>query len=113
MSSTPMRILVTAQAFAVSGSVFRDKLGKLGCTVIDSESWGPLTLDRLIEQARDCDAIIAATDPYSQASFVALPRLKPFARFGIWVDRFDLSSATHQGISVPNVPVCLPDSGSD
>lgn len=104
MSSTPMRILVTAQAFSASGGAFRDKLGKLGCTVIDSEAWGPLTLDRLIDQARDCDAIVAATDPYCQAAFDALPRLKLVARCGIGVDSVDLASASEHGILVTNVP---------
>ena len=113
MSSTPMRILVTAQAFAVSGGAFRDKLGKLGCTVVDSEAWGPLTLDRLIDQARDCDAIVAATDPYSQAAFDALPRLKLVARCGIGVDSVDLASASGHGILVTNVPDAMTDAVAD
>ncbi|MFM7930810.1 MAG: hypothetical protein ACKO9Q_24140, partial [Pirellula sp.] len=75
MSSTPMRILVTAQAFAVSGTAYREKLGKLGCQVVDSKSWGPLPLETLIEQAQGCGAIIAAIDPYCDAAFEALPRL--------------------------------------
>lgn len=113
MSSTPMRVLVTAQAFAVSGGVFRDKLVKLGCTVIDSEAWGPLTLDRLIDQARDCDAIVAATDPYCQAAFDALPRLKLVARCGIGVDSVDLASASEHGILVTNVPDAMTDAVAD
>jgi len=113
MSSTPMRILVTAQAFAVSGSAFRDKLGKLGCTIVDSETWGPLKLDRLIDQARGCDAIVAAIDPYCEAAFDALPRLKLIARCGIGIDSVDLASATEHGIIVTNVPDAMTDAVAD
>ncbi|MFM8400946.1 MAG: hypothetical protein ACKOAH_24225 [Pirellula sp.] len=94
MSSTPMRILVTAQAFAVSGTAYREKLGKLGCQVVDAKFWGPLPLESLIEQAQGCDAIIAAIDPYCDAAFEALPRLKLVARCGIGIDSVDLVSAT-------------------
>lgn len=113
MSSTPMRILVTAQAFAVSGGAFRDRLGKLGCTLVDAETWGPLTLDRLIEQAQGCDAIIAAIDPYCQAAFAALPRLKLVARCGIGIDSVDLASASEHGILVTNVPDAMTDAVAD
>jgi len=108
-----MRILVTAQAFAVSGSAFRDKLSKLGCTIVDSETWGPLKLDRLIDQARGCDAIVAAIDPYCDGAFDALPRLKLVARCGIGIDSVDLASATKHGIIVTNVPDAMTDAVAD
>lgn len=113
MSSTPMRILVTAQAFAVSGTAYREKLGKLGCQVVDSKTWGPLTLDALIEQARGCDAVIAAIDPYCDSAFEALPRLKLVARCGIGIDSVDLVSATKHGIMVTNVPDAMTDAVAD
>ena len=113
MSSTPMRVLVTAQAFAVSGMAYREKLGKLGCHVEDSSSWGPLGLDSLIEQANQCDAIIAAIDPYCHEAFEALPRLKLIARCGIGIDSVDLGSATEHGILVTNVPDAMTDAVAD
>jgi phosphoglycerate dehydrogenase-like enzyme len=113
MSSTPMRILVTAQAFAVSGTAYRERLGKLGCQVVDAKSWGPLTLSSLIEQAQGCDAIIAAVDPYCDAAFEALPRLKLVARCGIGIDSVDLVSATEHGIMVTNVPDAMTDAVAD
>lgn len=113
MSSTPMRILVTAQAFAVSGTAYREKLGKLGCQVVDAKTWGPLTLDALIEQARGCDAVIAAIDPYCDSAFEALPRLKLVARCGIGIDSVDLVSATKHGIMVTNVPDAMTDAVAD
>ena len=113
MSSTPMRILVTAQAFAVSGTAYREKLSKLGCQVVDAKTWGPLTLDALIEQARGCDAVIAAIDPYCDSAFEALPRLKLVARCGIGIDSVDLVSATKHGIMVTNVPDAMTDAVAD
>lgn len=113
MSSAPMRILVTAQAFAVSGKTYRDKLGKLGCQVIDSQSWGPLSLEQLIEQAQGCDAVIAAIDPYCQEAFETLPKLKLVARCGIGIDSVDLVSATKHGILVTNVPDAMTDAVAD
>lgn len=113
MSSTPPRILVTAQAFAVSGMAYREKLGKLGCQVVDAKTWGPLTLDSLIEQAQECDAIIAAVDPYCDAAFEALPKLKLVARCGIGIDSVDLVSATKHGIMVTNVPDAMTDAVAD
>lgn len=113
MSSTPAKILVTAQAFAVSGKAYREDLGKLGCQVIDAKSWGPLSLSDLIEQAKDCDAIIAAIDPYCDAAFEALPRLKLVARCGIGIDSVDLTSATKHGILVTNVPDAMTDAVAD
>jgi phosphoglycerate dehydrogenase-like enzyme len=108
-----MRILVTAQAFAVSGTAYREKLGKLGCQVVDAKSWGPLPLESLIEQAQGCDAIIAAIDPYCDAAFEALPRLKLVARCGIGIDSVDLVSATKHGIMVTNVPDAMTDAVAD
>jgi len=100
-----MRILVTAQAFAVSGTEYRERLGKLGCQVIDAKTWGPLSLDSLIEQAQGCDAIIAAIDPYCQEAFKALPRLKLVARCGIGIDSVDLVSATEHGVLITTCPM--------
>lgn len=113
MSSTPMRILVSAQAFAVSGTEYRERLNKLGCQVIDAKTWGPLSLDSLIEQAQGCDAIIAAIDPYCEAAFKALPRLKLVARCGIGIDSVDLVSATEHGVLVTNVPDAMTDAVAD
>lgn len=113
MSSTPMRILVTAQAFAVSGKAYREKLGKLGCDVIDSKTWGPLSPEQLVEQAQGCDAVIAAIDPYSSNAFSALPRLKLVARCGIGIDSVDLASATEHGVIVTNVPDAMTDAVAD
>jgi len=108
-----MRILVTAQAFAVSGTEYRERLGKLGCQVIDAKTWGPLSLDSLIEQAQGCDAIIAAIDPYCQEAFKALPRLKLVARCGIGIDSVDLVSATEHGVLITNVPDAMTDAVAD
>ena len=113
MSSSPVRILVTAQAFAVSGTAYRERLGKLGCQVVDAKSWGPLTLDQLIEQGQGCDAIIAAIDPYCEPAFRALPQLKLVARCGIGIDSVDLDSATLHGIIVTNVPDAMTDAVAD
>ncbi|MFO0940228.1 MAG: phosphoglycerate dehydrogenase [Pirellulales bacterium] len=75
--------------------------------------FGPLPLDLLIVEAKDCDAIIAATDPYHSETFAALPRLKLVARCGVGIDSVDLKAATEAGVTVTNVPHAMTDAVAD
>jgi D-3-phosphoglycerate dehydrogenase / 2-oxoglutarate reductase len=86
----PWKILVTARAFSVSGSQARTQLVACGCEVIEAACFGPLTRQQLVNAAGDCQAVIAATDPYDSATFQALPGLKLVARCGVGIDSVDL-----------------------
>lgn len=107
------KILVTAQAFAVSGSEARRELEAAGCELAHSKSWGPLTESDLMEQAHDVDAVIAATDPYISKVFQSLPNLKLVARCGVGIDSVDLAAASAAGVLVTNVPFAMTDAVAD
>jgi D-3-phosphoglycerate dehydrogenase / 2-oxoglutarate reductase len=112
-SVAAIKVLVTAQAFAVSGQNARSLLEAKQCQLIQSRSWGPLSREQLIEQALDCDAIIAATDPYDAETFESLPKLKLVARCGVGIDSVQLVDATRSGILVSNVPSAMTDAVAD
>ncbi len=107
------KILVTAQAFAVSGQAAHKLLVDGGYEVVVASTFGPLTLESLIREAHDCDAIIAATDPYDHMTFAALPRLKLVARCGVGVDSVNMQQATDAGVLVTNVPHAMTDAVAD
>jgi phosphoglycerate dehydrogenase-like enzyme len=107
------KILVTAQAFAVSGGDARRELEAAGCELLPSKSWGPLTESELIAQAHEVDAVIAATDPYVSNVFESLPRLKLVARCGVGIDSVDLAAASGAGVLVTNVPFAMTDAVAD
>jgi D-3-phosphoglycerate dehydrogenase / 2-oxoglutarate reductase len=113
MTTAAWNVLVTAQAFAVSGQGPWQDLLRAGCHVRSSSVFGPLSLEHLITEAAECDAIIAATDPYDQATFEALPRLKLVARCGVGVDSVDMQQATAAGVIVTNVPHAMTDAVAD
>lgn len=107
------KVLVTARAFADSGQNAMELLNQRNCNVQLATRFGPLPLEDLIQQARDCDAIIAATDPYCEAAFSSLPKLKLVARCGVGIDSVDLSQATQHGILITNVPNAMTDAVAD
>jgi len=111
--TTQMKILVTAQAFSVTGRDLQARLEALGCSVQHALRWGPLSKEELCSQAAQADAIIAATDPYSANVFSKLPNLKLIARCGIGTDSVDLQAATQHGVIVTNVPDAMTDAVAD
>lgn len=111
--TTQMKILVTAQAFSVTGRDLQARLESLGCCVQHSLRWGPLSEEELITQAAYADAVIAATDLYSDKVFAKLPQLKLVARCGIGTDSVDLKAATQHGVLVTNVPDAMTDAVAD
>ena len=48
---------------------------------------GPIPEVELTELLRDCDAVIASSDPYTAAMFAGLPGFKMVARCGVGYDR--------------------------
>ena len=58
----------------------------------------------LIDHIGDADALIAGTEPITQAVMAAAPRLRLIARVGIGVDNVDLLAARRRGIKVCYTP---------
>lgn len=108
-----MKILVTAQAFSVSGRALQSQLEALDCSILHSNPWGPLNENDLIDQAAEADVIIAATDSYSPIVFKSLPNLKLIARCGVGIDSINIPAATQSGVIVTNVPEAMTDAVAD
>ncbi len=109
----PWNVLVTARAFHDSGIDAWKSLEAVGCRITISDRWGPLTEASLIEQLRNMDAVIAATDPYSPAVFAQCSALKLVARCGVGIDSVSLPAATDAGVIVTNVPDAMTDAVAD
>lgn len=107
------RVFVTARAFEDSGAEARRALLDRNCELILASRFGPLPLEMLIDEAKECDAIIAATDPYHSETFAALPRLKLVARCGVGIDSVDLKAASDAGVVITNVPHAMTDAVAD
>jgi D-3-phosphoglycerate dehydrogenase len=65
---------------------------------------GITTEDRVIEMARNADAILVVRADMSVRVLDALPRLRVIGRYGIGVDNIDLDAADARGIAVVNAP---------
>jgi D-3-phosphoglycerate dehydrogenase len=65
---------------------------------------GITTEDRVIEMARNADAILVVRANMSARVLDALPRLRVIGRYGIGVDNIDLDAADARGIAVVNAP---------
>ncbi len=112
-SNQPFKVVVTAQAFAVSGKESREQLLAAGCEVINARQWGPLSKPDLIKHLCDADAVIAATDPYEADVFAACQNLRLIARCGVGIDSVKLNDATQAGVIVTNVPDAMTDAVAD
>lgn len=106
-------VLVTARAVWVSGERAIEQLEAAGCRVKRSRAAGPVPEEELIEQLRDCEAVIASNDPYNARVFAACPNLKVLARCGVGIDRIDLAAATASGVLVTSTPGAMTEAVAD
>ena len=107
------KVLVTARAFWVSGDEASARLQEAGCTVVRSPIAGPIPEGELTDLLRDCDAVIASSDPYTSHMFSALPHFKMVARCGVGYDRVDVSAATEAGVIVTTTPGAMTEAVAD
>jgi lactate dehydrogenase-like 2-hydroxyacid dehydrogenase len=72
-------------------------------------------LERLIDAARNCDAIVpTVVDDVPAAVFAAMPRrLRIVANFGVGFDRIDLAAAKASEVVVTNTPGVLTEDTAD
>lgn len=63
-----------------------------------------VTVEDIIKDVADCDAILARTAPFPKEVILAGPRLKVIGRHGVGVDNIDLETCTEKGIWVTNAP---------
>jgi lactate dehydrogenase-like 2-hydroxyacid dehydrogenase len=72
-------------------------------------------LERLVQAARDYDAIVPTVVDDVPAAVFETPgrRLRIVANFGVGFDRIDLAAARHNGVVVTNTPGALTDDTAD
>lgn len=76
---------------------------------------GTVPIERVVDAARDADAIVSTvTDPVPAAVFQTRPRrLGIVANFGVGVERIDLVAAAQAGVRVTNTPGVLTECTAD
>lgn len=104
---------MTARAVWQTGSAAVNLLNSAGCEVVQSTVPAPLPENDLIAQLRDCDAVIAGSDPYNARVFAACPKLKVISRCGVGIDSVDLKAATEAGVVLTNTPGAMADAVAD
>ncbi len=107
------RVFITARAFRDNGQEAEAMLVAEGCEVVHSAEYGPLGADVLAPLLEPFDAIIAATDAYTEALFEACPRLRVVSRWGIGIDTVDLAAATRAGVAITNTPGTITEAVAD
>jgi phosphoglycerate dehydrogenase-like enzyme len=106
-------VLVTAGAFKETPGEGHGRLIAAGCTVTQAARRGPLPAAELLAALSGRDAVIASTDPYTDAVLAASPRLKIISRWGVGLDSIDLAAATRHGVVVAYTPGRTTDAVAD
>jgi D-3-phosphoglycerate dehydrogenase len=79
-----------------------DELAGLGVELVQDLG---TTADDIVNTAREAVAILAGSPPkFDREVLSRLPSLKVIARYGVGVDKIDVSAATDLGIMVTNLP---------
>jgi D-3-phosphoglycerate dehydrogenase len=106
-------VLITAGAYWSHGRAANDRLLSAGCKPIRSAAAGPLGEQEFIPQLAACDAVVAASDIYTEQLFRECPNLKVVSRWGVGIDSIDLKAATEAGVVVTNTPGAMVDAVAD
>jgi glyoxylate reductase len=100
----------------VTRALPRDAIAVLenACEVDVNASDTPFSPERLLEHARDAEALVTLlTDRVDDALLARCPRLKVVANVAVGYDNIDVAAATRRGIVVTNTPGVLTDATAD
>jgi D-3-phosphoglycerate dehydrogenase len=98
-----MKILLTTTSFQDTPGPHHDLLAGTGYEVVRER--GPLPEARMLELAGDFDAFLCGDDAVTRAVLEkSLPRLKVVAKYGIGLDKVDVTAATDLKIPVTFCP---------
>jgi D-3-phosphoglycerate dehydrogenase / 2-oxoglutarate reductase len=93
------RVLITTTSFQDTPGSHQNLLQSCGWEV--SYARGPLSEQQIYDLVGDFDGIICGDDVFSRRVFEkALPRLQFLSKYGIGVDKIDITAATELGIPV-------------
>jgi D-3-phosphoglycerate dehydrogenase len=93
------RVVISDQVFP-SVEVERALLAEIDASLDVSDG----TVDGLLRNAADADAVLNTYLPIDATTIARLPKCRIIARYGIGVDNVDVASAASAGITVTNVP---------
>ncbi len=110
---TRMNITTTCKPFIETGHEAIASLRDAGCVLAETNVFGPLSGDALINAIGNADAIIADLDQFDVQTFRRLPDLKLVARWGVGFDAVDVEAATAAGVMVSNTPGVLDETVAD
>ncbi len=95
-----MKIAITTTSFAKHDMGPMQVLFEKGVHCIQNARGRTLNGDEVISLAKECDGIIAGTEPLSAAVMALCPRLRAISRVGVGLDNVDMSFAKERGIHV-------------
>ena len=99
-----LRLLVTPTSFGQSVPEIWDELEDIFGEVIRNETGRPLLGSELATMIKDVDAVIAGLDEVNALVFEKANRLKVVSRYGVGIEKVDLSAATAHKVVVTNTP---------
>lgn len=101
--STPT-VLVTAAAFRADAPESEQPFVRAGVRILYPARMGPLSPAELTPLLPNVDGIIAAVDPYNDATLGHAARLRVIARWGTGFDSVDVAACTRHGVMACNAP---------
>jgi D-3-phosphoglycerate dehydrogenase len=99
-----MKILISTSSFGEHDRSPVRLLESHGFEVVFNPYKRKLKLEEVVELAKDCDGIIAGTEPLTEEVFEKLPHLKAISRCGAGLDNVDVGAARKHGIAVKATP---------
>jgi D-3-phosphoglycerate dehydrogenase len=99
-----MKIAITPSSFATHSDEPLKMFEAAGIEITANPHGRVLTADEAMAILKECDGVLAGTEPLGARVLEALPRLKAISRLGVGLDNVDLEFARSRGISVRNTP---------
>ena len=104
MDLTESRILVTPTSYGKFNPELKAKLENQVGEVIYNTTGKPLSSSQVVSLLQNIDGYIAGLDFIDRDALEAADSLKIIVRYGVGIDRVDLSAAKEKGIIVSNTP---------
>jgi len=99
-----MKVLISTSSFGEYDKSPVRLLESHGFEVVFNPYKRKLRLEEVAELAKDCDGIIAGTEPLTEEVFKKLHHLKAISRCGAGLDNVDVGAARKHGIAVKAIP---------
>ena len=93
-------VYVAVQQFCETDDRPRQPLPEAGFELRHNNLGRRLRRAEMTELLRGADAVIAGVEPYDEALFAALPRLRCISRIGVGTDAIDLAAAQRREIAI-------------